>query len=206
MKKKKMVRRSYGGVELLKTRSVPLVFRYNKMRPSKNKIGKKAAEFICDGETVFIDGSTTAQYIGKYLTEKKNLTVITNNLALASFLSEHNITVYCLGGKIIEPPSMAYSEETVENILRYGADKAFFSTAGITEDGLICCATDIYIMVIKTMIRQSKQHFFLVDNEKVVKSAQRYLGTLHDVTDIISDFIFPEEVKHRYPDTTFTEV
>ena len=55
MEKQKMVRRSYGGVELLKNRSVPLVFRYNKMRPAKNKIGKKAAEFIHDGETIFID-------------------------------------------------------------------------------------------------------------------------------------------------------
>ncbi|MEE1013490.1 MAG: DeoR/GlpR family DNA-binding transcription regulator [Clostridia bacterium] len=206
MEKKKMVKRSYGGVELLKSRSVPLVFRYNKMRPAKNKIGKKAAEFICDGDTILIDGSTTSQYIGKYLTEKKNLTVITNNLALASFLSEYSITVYCLGGKIAEPPSMAYSEETVENIYKYGADKAFFSTGGVTEDGKICIGSGIYTLVIKAMIEQSKQQFFLVDHEKVISSAKRYLGTLDEVTNIITDFNFSEETKQRFINTTFTEV
>ena len=207
MEKQKLVRRSYGGAELLKTRSVPLMFRYNKMRPAKNKIGKKAAEFIQDGETIFIDGSTTSQYIGKYLTEKKSLTVITNNLTLASFLSEHNITVYCLGGKIIEPPSMAYSAETVESIYQYGADKAFFSTGGITEDGKICTGSnDAYALVIKAMIQQSKQQFFLVDHEKVTSHANHYLGTLDAISDIITDFSFSKEIKERYANTVFTEV
>lgn len=206
MEKKKIIKRSYGGAELLKTASVPLVFRYHKMRPSKNKIGKKAAEFICDGDTIFVDGSTTAQYIGKYLTDKKDLTVITNNLALASFLSEHNLTVYCLGGKIIEPPSMTYSEETVDGILRFGADKAFFSTSGMTQDGMIVSSTDIYTMVIKAMILQSRRQFLLMDNEKVVSEATRYLGSLDIVSDIITDFSFTEDVKQAYPHTAFTEV
>ena len=37
----KLIKRSYGGAELIKGRGVPFIFRYQKMRASKNRIGKK---------------------------------------------------------------------------------------------------------------------------------------------------------------------
>ena len=37
----KLIKRSYGGVELMKKSGTSLIFRYNKMRPAKNKIAKK---------------------------------------------------------------------------------------------------------------------------------------------------------------------
>ena len=205
MQAQKLVKRSYGGVELIKSHTVPLLFRYNKMRPAKNKIGKKAAEWIQDGDTIFIDSSTTAQYIGKFITDRKNLTVITNNMALATFLSEHNISVICLGGKIVEPPSMLCSEETIEAIRKYGADKMFFSTGGCTLDGKIGSA-GVYYLMHKEMLAHSKQSFFLVDHEKFSDSYKEYLGTLYDVDYVISDFCFDANVKEQYKDTTFVEV
>ena len=72
----KKVRRSYGGVEYIEKKGVPLPFRYDFMRSEKLKIGKKAAEFIHDGETVFIDASTTTECMAEFLVEKKDLTVM----------------------------------------------------------------------------------------------------------------------------------
>ncbi|MBR5152695.1 MAG: DeoR/GlpR transcriptional regulator [Clostridia bacterium] len=205
MQAQKLVKRSYGGVELIKSRAVPLLFRYNKMRPAKNKIGKKAAEWIHDGDTVFIDSSTTAQYIGKYITDRKNLTVITNNMALASFLGEHAINVICLGGKIVEVPSMLCGDETVEQVRRYGADKMFFSTGGCCKDGKIVSG-GVYYLMHKEMFAHSNQHFFLVDHEKICDSAKEYMGTMDDVDYVISDFCFDGDMKDRYKNTTFIEV
>ena len=61
MENQKRIRRSYGGVELSEAKSVPLIFRYHKMKSIKNKMGKAAADLIADGDTVFIDGSTTTE-------------------------------------------------------------------------------------------------------------------------------------------------
>lgn len=71
MQKEGLVTRSYGGVELIKGKGVKLSFRYHLMKPIKNKIGKAAADLIKDGDTIFIDGTTTTEYIGKYLLSKK---------------------------------------------------------------------------------------------------------------------------------------
>ena len=88
LQKQKLIVRHYGGAELVKRKGVPLAFRYHKMRPAKRMIAKEAAKLIKDGMTVFIDGTTTTHYIGDYIKNIKNLTVITNNLNLASHLSE----------------------------------------------------------------------------------------------------------------------
>lgn len=207
MQKQQIIRRSYGGAELVEAKTVPLLFRYSKMRPAKNKIGKKAAEFIRDGDTVFIDCSTTAQYIGKYITDRKNLTVITNNLSLASFLSEYGVTAICLGGQITEPPAMVYSRETVESVRRYGADKLFFSACAVTEDGKIGCShSEMHSLVIRAMLENAQKSYFLIDHEKLAPGCRQYLATLGDADTVIADFAFSGEVKERFPDTAFVEV
>ena len=202
-----ILKRIYGGAELLEEKSIPLYFRYNKMRPVKNKIGKKATEFIKDGDTIFVDCSTTAQYIGKYIIDRKNLTVITNNISLASFLSEHNVTVICLGGKITEPPSMIYSADTIEMIEKYGADKMFFSAGAITEDGKIGKSdSEEHYLVIKAMMKNSAEKYLLIDREKVVSKCRKYLCTLEDIDTIITDYDFEDETKNIFSKTSFVLV
>lgn len=199
-----LVKRSFGGVELAQEKTVPLHFRYSKMRPVKNKIGKKAAEFIRDGDTIFVDCSTTAQYIGQYITDRKDLTVITNNLSLASFLSEHKVCSICLGGRIMEPPFMAYSEETVENVRRYGADKLFFSAGGITPEGKIGCGEfDAHTLMIRAMMENAREKYLLLDHEKLTPQCSRYLGSLQEVEYVITDFEFPEQTRLACPKTEF---
>ena len=204
MQNQGIVRRSFGGVELVNEQRVPLYFRYSKMRAAKSKIGKRAADFIKDGDTIFIDCSTTAQYIGKYITDRTNLTVITNNLALVSFLSEYSITCICLGGKIIEAPYMAYSAETVENARRYGADKLFFSAGGITTDGKIRGSEyDIHNLLIRTMMENSKEKFLLFDCDKVKDHFDKYIGSFDDIEAVITDYHFVESVKKNFANTDF---
>lgn len=135
LEKQQLVKRSYGGVELIEQKGVALPFRYHKMKSVKNKIGQKAAEYVKDGDTVFMDASTTAEYMGRYLIDKKDITVITNNMALVMYLCEHNIHTVCLGGEVVEKPHMLDGIETVENARQYHADKMFFSTTSMTNDG-----------------------------------------------------------------------
>lgn len=203
--RQKLITRSYGGAELAKSKSVPLIFRYHKMKAEKNKIAKKAAEFIEDGDIIFIDGSTTAQYIGQYILNKKGITVITNNIYLASYLSENNINTVCLGGRIVEPPNMLCGSETVENASRYRADKFFFSTSGINEHGDIV-SSELYFLMHRVMAKNSAQQFYMLDHGKIDADAPKILFTLNEISHFISDFDLPEHIKENYPDTAFIKI
>lgn len=205
LEKQKLVKRSYGGVEIVNNTSTPLVFRYHKMKTTKNNIGRAAAKFICDGDTIFIDGSTTAQYIGKYITNKKNLTVITNNIALVSYLSEYSIDVVCLGGKVVEIPSMLDGVETVENAMKYSADKMFFSVGSMSDDGKIG-TEDIYYLLHTVMMQNSKETFLLIDSDKINRESPRYISSDFKIDYIISDYDFKEEAKRKLDNTRFVKI
>ena len=204
LEKRQLVRRSYGGVELVESGAVPLVFRQHKQHRAKEKIAQKAAEFVCDGDVLFIDGSTTAQHMGPYLAEKSDITVITNNITLVSYLSDLGVQCVVLGGRILEAPSMTGSIDTIDMARTYRADKAFFSTGGVTDDGSIC-GGGIYYELYRVMMQNSKQSFYLVDNNKRNQSLSKVLCDFSEVDYVISDCDF-SLLQDRYADTQFIHI
>ena len=175
------------------------------MRIEKLKIGKKACEFVCDGDTVFIDGATTTEYMTEFLTEKKDITVITNNVALVTHLSEYNVRVICLGGEMIEPPCMLGGEDTVLAASRYHVDKMFFSTGCATVDGRIGEGARYYLLY-TVMANNAREVYFLADHEKFERQMgnRRYLFDFDKVTAVISDYDFDEDIQKKYTKTKLT--
>ena len=201
------VKRTYGGVELKTPTTIPVIFRYEQAKPEKKRIARYAASLIMDGDTIFMDGSTTVQYIGEYLLEKKGITVLTNNTALSAFLSEHGIDTVVLGGRVMEPPYMLAGHDTVETASRYKADKCFFSTAAVSSNGEMAYTGDIFFTLHKTMLRNSEKTFYLVDRKKVNHPcAKVILGDLSLVDCVISDYRFKEQTLSLFPTTEFIHV
>ena len=61
--------------------------------------------------------------MGDYISQKKDVTVITNNMALAAHLSEYGIKVISTGGNVIEAPYMLGGDDAVRTVLKYNTDK-----------------------------------------------------------------------------------
>ena len=78
----------YGGAHLSKNRAVVPNFssRNEKMRQYKQSIGKKAASFIKEGDTIFLDSGTTTIQLIKYFPDV-HATLITNSLSAIQQLS-----------------------------------------------------------------------------------------------------------------------
>lgn len=206
LEKQKLVHRSYGGVEPVKKIEVALPFRYHKMKSAKAKIGRRAAELVRDGDTVFLDASTTAEYISHYLADKKDITVITNNMAVVTFLSDVGIRAICLGGVVVEPPSMLAGNLTVEAAMRYNADIMFFSTGYFSPDGIIGGGGGPYEILHKTMAKNSRRVYYVADNDKLTSSFSINHFTLGEIDGIITDYTFEQEIKNKYNNCEFIEV
>ncbi|MBR2406160.1 MAG: DeoR/GlpR transcriptional regulator [Clostridia bacterium] len=204
LQKRGLIQRSYGGVELVKDRSVPLEFRMHKQHHAKECIARKAAEMVQDGDIVFIDGSTTAQYMGPYLTDKERITVISNNLMLLSYLSDRGVECICLGGRILEAPSMTGSIDTVDMARTYRADKAFFSTGAVTDDGAVFCGGGYYDLH-RVMIANSKEAVYLIDSEKLAHQPTKQLCDFGGVSAVISDHDF-SHLRDTFPNTQLITV
>lgn len=196
-----LVKRSYGGVETVKKHHLPpLVQRQFYMKKEKRRIAEAAAAEIQNGDTVFLDGSTTVQYMVPFLGDKKDLTVITNSLRFAIELGDSEIDVICLGGHIKERPYVLYGEETVENAMKFQPDKMFFSVNSVTESGYI---NGVSYLLYKVMLKNSAQAYFLTDRTKLTDRTETVLCDFSALTGVIADFEFPEETKAAYPGVRF---
>ncbi len=205
LESRKLVVRSYGGVELIENRAVPLEFRYHKMKIAKNHIAKRAADFIKPGDTVFIGGSTTAEGIGKFLTETADVTVVTNDMSLVAYLSEHGVKVICTGGEVTEIPTMLGGECAVVTAMKFRFDGMFFATGGISEDGMIG-GSRTYFLLYETVKRNSERVFYLTDHTKLNVECEYVQCDLSEVDAVISDYRFDDAVKKKYPNTEFCEI
>lgn len=199
LEKQSLIKRSYGGAEPIVAQGIPHIFRYQKMRKSKRKISARAAALVEDGDMIFVDGSTTAEYMAEFLRERKELTVITNNNILATELYPYGIRVICLGGEIKEEPCITGGELCCQNAAAFRVDKMFFSTGAVSDTGEIGGASLLFSIV----MQRAREVYLLIDKEKINKPTKRLLGDFSTVTGVISDYEFPERTRCLFPHTQF---
>ena len=190
LQKRGLVKRSYGGVSLLNSHSSVGSFTHRaKLNiAEKQNIAKKAAAFIQEGDTIFLDQSSTCFFLANELLNRSSLTVVTNNTEITVLLADTKINVISSGGYLDNDNRVCLmggdAQRTFENMY---ADRSFFSTKGVTEDGIISDFSREEILVRDAMIRNSKERFFLCDSTKFGTRAPYKQCDLKDVDYIISD-------------------
>ena len=201
LEKQGLVTRSYGGVTLSDANYAPFKFRRHSMKSVKNAIAKRAAALVESGDVIFLDGSSTTQYMGKYLAEKKNLTVVTCNMPLAEQLSGYGIVTYCTGGVVVEHPGILGGDILAKTLSCFYVDKAFFASNAFSTEGKILVHNERKLSEYKAMRESAKKLVYLCGSDKF-NSSSRFTGfTLEEIDCFISDGELPEELKEKHPNT-----
>ena len=203
LEKQGLVTRSWGGVTYKDPNISPYRFRQHSMKMAKNAIAKKAASLVKNGDVVFIDGSSTTQYMGRYLAEKKGITVITCNMILADFLSEHGVNTYCTGGMIVEHPGILGGPLALDMLSKFNIDIAFFSSTAFDVGGRILSHGERGPQGIRSYREHSKTLVYLCGSDKFGAEANFVALTLDEVDHFISDAVIPDELKEKYKSTAF---
>ena len=201
MEKQMLVRRSYGGVEPIENVYVPLIFRYAKNKSVKKRLCRCAASFVEPGDTIFVDASTTTQFMGPYLTEIKDITVITPNVALAVFLLEHGVRTIVLGGSVVEEPYFLGGSEAACAARHYRADKCFVSPGGVNEWGEVA-VSEKTVELHREYLERSTKRFYLLHQNKFFPFHHSF-ATLADVNTVITDDDYSHLFVERFPNTQF---
>ena len=184
-----LIVRSHGGAKKLSTENIvtPLDFRKAQNHAEKKRIAKKAAELIREGDIVFIDASTTALYMGEYLDEKRNITVVTNAVPLSLILTKKGIRTYCTGGET-QKNSLGYTGSIAQlTVKSFNYDYCFFSVCAVNSDGQICDTSFEENMIRTAAIQNSKRSVFLCDGTKAGLCAPYNLTDINEVTYVVSN-------------------
>lgn len=104
----------------------------------KEKIAKKALDFVNNKECLFIDNSSTCYYFAKELAESKfrDIVIVTNSYKIPElFITNNNIKVVSTGGILLKDFDCFSGWHAVNTINEFNGNKFFFSTAGISIEG-----------------------------------------------------------------------
>ena len=161
----------------------------------KHMIGRRAAEMIKEGETVFLDASTSSLHLARNIKDKKGITVITNAEKIVMELSEcPDIKVICVGG-MLNKKNMSYTGRVVEEVIRknYYANKVFFSCRGVTLLRGLMESSEAEAEIKKAMIECSESAVFLCDKKKLGRLGVPVISELDKIDCIITDIKLDEE-------------
>ena len=197
LEKQGVLVRTYGGATLVESVEPDMeIHRRDTVNfEGKQRIGKRAAEMIKDGETVFLDASTSSLHLARNIKDKKGITVITNAEKIVLELSEcPDIKVICTGG-MLNKKNMSYTGRIVEENIRsnYYANKVFFSCRGVTLQRGLMESLEAEAEIKKAMIESSESVIFLCDKQKLGRLGVPVISELKKIDCFITDIKLDEE-------------
>lgn len=187
LEKMGIVKSVYGGVVLCEyeKESVPIYIRDNENSAEKERIAAEAAKLIPEGATVILDSSSTVRRVCKHIKDRKDLTVITNNLRVCAELKECGPRVICTGGTLIPKRECFAGHFAEEQLKRVSADIVFFSAQGVSENGDITDSSEEETALRQVMFGRAKKKMFLCDSTKKGKDFPFILCNLSEVDSVI---------------------
>ena len=188
--------KSYGGAVINENANVDLPFNIRKKRNviSKQKIAEVISSRIKDGTSIMLDASSTAVYIAKALKERKNLTLITNSIEiLIEMFDTPNVNVLSTGGAMREGSFALGGPQTDKMLNSYHVDMAIVSAKGFDLETGLTDTEELHANNKKTMLHAGREKILAVDSSKFGKTAFTEIGTLEDISMVVTD-AKPDEV------------
>lgn len=192
----KIIRTHGGAVYKSKLgENIPLSFREREHSEAKLAIAKKCLELISDGDTVMVDGSSTALALLSLLGSKKSIVVVTNSAKAAMILESANIRLFVTGGEIAENTYSFVGNYAEEFLRSFNADVCFFSVRTLTQNGLLTDNAISENSIRRVMLSRSKKSVLMLDSKKLGEPCMNTLCALEDVSYVVSEKDISESFK-----------
>ncbi len=157
-------------------------------REEKQAIAAEAAKLILDGDTIFLEGSTTVYEVALSLQHRNRLTVVTNSPLILCQLQRYSaVTVMCIGGELQRDVFYLSGTWAQRSLSEIRVDKAFIGVSGIDPSYGMSTASQAEATIKKAIIRSARMRIALVDHSKFGKQGFAYVGPVSELSMLITD-------------------
>lgn len=135
----------------------------------KEKIGRRAAKLVSNGDTIFMDASSTAFNMIPFLKDTDDVTVITNGIHTAMELQHHNNfkSIILIGGMLRPHSGTIEGVMCREMISRFRAEYYFVSGNGFSPE-LGLSGNNLFELELKRICAERSKHIVaLIDSTKM---------------------------------------
>jgi DeoR/GlpR family transcriptional regulator of sugar metabolism len=193
--------RVYGGAVLNEQPQFPgssFNIRYHKEAAEKMKIARHAALLVHDGDSLFLDVSTTVYYLARQLVDRQRLRVVTNGIDVARLMAENPTNmVILLGGTIGSDGSSITGLLSEQALDELHMQKAFVSCSGFSiERGM----TEVHLAgahLKRKAIASAHQLVALVGSSKLGKEDLTSFASTDQINHLFTDDNLSDEWRAR---------
>ena len=188
--KQNLIERFHGGATLLeeslREEDIPMDNHETEDKEQKQIIARYAAELVEDGDTIFINSSSTALLMLDYL-KGKSVIVVTNNSFALNHPHDPQVDIIMTGGEIYQRRKSLVGEFALHTLTKIIADKAFIGVGGISADGGITTSVLPETAINETMLRRCQgKRYVLAANSKIGREHNFHSADLSQVDCLIT--------------------
>lgn len=179
----------YGGAKIRKERILLPSFskRHQQENPDKRAIGKMAVSYIKEGDSIFMDVSTTVSCMLRYL-QDIHLTVITNSMNVIECLYPNPKIKLIIAPGIYNADIAGMCDlSTIEFIKTYHVNKAFIGTMTCSPKFGVCSSNEIEGALKHQMWENADETFLLLDHTKFNSTGPIIHNEVQDYNYILTD-------------------
>jgi DeoR/GlpR family transcriptional regulator of sugar metabolism len=194
LESRKLAVRTHGGAVRATNNTTEMGFdvREHLQHNEKDRIGAAAASYVQNGETIFLDASTTALSMARFLKSKRELTVVTNGLRIGMELTgTPGISVLMPGG-MLRPESLSLVGTWGQAVFQQiHISKAFVGARGFTLTEGLTDVSGEEVNLKRSIVDIAKEVIAIIDYSKWNQLAFATFCPLERISLIITDTKVP---------------
>lgn len=191
LEKSGLIIRTHGGAVLNHDKiekESQLALRHEIYVGEKRRIGKKALDFVEEGDVILIDSGTTAAEFASGLISFQNLKVVTNDLSIAMELQKSsNIQLILIGGNVRNGFECTIGAFGTEFLQQISVDKVFIVPNALSITQGITAPYEENAAMKKAMMKTAAKRYLLCDSSKIGKKTFCKFAELKEFLCLITD-------------------
>lgn len=164
----------------------------------KRMIALKAVSFVKENATIIIDSGTTTLEVAKILKARNDLTIVTNDIKIASELIESSNKVIVTGGEMQQEIGALFGATTQQILEVIHADLLFLGAHAVSFDHGVTAPTFEKSLIKQMMIKAADKTWLLADHSKLEKQAFAKVCSFDKLEGIISDTEIDQSLQMKY--------
>ncbi|GAA0408057.1 DeoR/GlpR family DNA-binding transcription regulator [Paenibacillus motobuensis] len=159
----------------------------------KKRIASKCVDFIKNGDSIFLDASTTSLYIANMIGSKR-ITVVTNSIKIVNTLVDSpNVHLVIVGGVVSNSSMSSLGRNAEQNMNSYYFDLAFISCRTISMQHGITDSNEQQAEVRRLAVERANTVYLVADHTKFDRTSFASICGFEHIHNIIVDESLSQE-------------
>jgi DeoR/GlpR family transcriptional regulator of sugar metabolism len=163
-----LCQRVYGGALPVSPAAADYATRATVATSSKERVAAAAVTLIRPGQTVLLDGGTTALAVTAALPRDLSVTIVTHSPTVAAALVEHpSAEVYMLGGRLFKHSAVTCGAAAAEAAQHISADLFLLGVTGVHHEAGLTTGDPDEAAMKRTLASRAAETYVLASSEKI---------------------------------------